>query len=59
MLKSLLFSSLPDLLAFHSNHPLNCSGGKGGTVPQRKNFDNNLPPLTTGIPKLQNDIFEV
>ena len=28
-------------------------------VPLSANFDDSLPPLATGIPKLQNDIFEI
>ena len=28
-------------------------------VPLSANFDENLPLLTTGIPELQNDIFEI
>ena len=30
-----------------------------GTGPPSANFDDTLPPLATGIPKLQNDIFEI
>ena len=44
---------------FYSNHPFCCSGGTGGTVPPNANFDDSLPPLATGIPKLQNNIFEI
>ena len=44
---------------FCSNHPLSCSGGTGGTVAPRANFDENLPPMATGIPKLQNNVFEI
>ena len=44
---------------FYLNHPLSCSGGTGGTVPPSANFDENLPPLATGIPKLQNNVFKI
>ena len=44
---------------FYSNHPLSCSGGTGGTDPPSANFDDSLAPLATGIPKLQNAIFEI
>ena len=44
---------------FYSNHPLSCSGSTGTPIPPSANFDDNLPPLATGIPKLQNDIFEI
>ena len=43
---------------FYSNHPLSYSGGMRGTVPPSANFDDYLPPLATGIPKLRTDIFE-
>ena len=38
---------------FHSNHSLSCSGGH---CPPSANYDDNFPPLATGIPKLQNEI---
>ena len=31
----------------------------GDTVAPSANFDDSLPRLATGIPKLQNDIFEI
>ena len=44
---------------FYSNHPLSCSGNTGASVAPNANFDENLPPLATGIPELQNNVFEI
>ena len=46
---------------FYSNHPFSCSGGMGGMggTPPQAQILTTIFPLATGIPKLQNDIFEI